>query len=92
MQIFMVISTGTANQVEKHLDETVPGKFYSVKEGVWLAAFDGTTQQLSEKLGIRDGVSGAGLVTPISNYSGRASADLWEWLKINWPSEKARND
>jgi hypothetical protein len=70
----------------------VPEKFYEIKESVWLVSYDGTSQQLAEKLGIRDGASGTGIVTPICNYSGRASGDLWEWLKVNWPSEKSRND
>lgn len=92
MQVFVVVSISNPEKIEAQLKSFEEGKSFLLKAGVWIVAFDGTTQQLAEKLGIREGDSGTGLVTPISNYSGRASADLWEWFKINWPSEKVRND
>jgi hypothetical protein len=49
----------------------------------WLVAYEGTTKSLAEKLGIRSGEVGTGVVFPISNYSGRASSDTWEWLGLN---------
>jgi hypothetical protein len=92
MQVFVVVAIQKPIDVEENLKVVTPEKYFAVKDGVWLAAFDGTAQQLAEKLEIRSGKAGTGLVTPISNYSGRASSDLWEWLKVNWPAEKIRND
>lgn len=92
MQIFVVVAIQKPAAVEKQLQEITPDKYFEVKDGVWLAAYAGTSQQFAEKLKIRSGESGTGLVTPISNYSGRASTDLWEWLKVNWPVEKTRSD
>lgn len=92
MQIFAVIAIKGPKTIETALESVAPDDFYALKDDVWLVAFEGTTQQLAEKLGIRDGKNGTGLVAPIGNYSGRASTDLWEWLKVHWPSEGRRDD
>jgi hypothetical protein len=85
MLLFAVIATRGHKTIASAIEAKHQGKFYPVKDDVWLVAYDGTTQSLAEDLGIRDGRNGSGLVIPVGNYSGRASADLWEWLKVNWP-------
>jgi hypothetical protein len=92
MQIFVVVAIQKPADVEKELRSVTPERYFELKEGVWLTAYEGTSQQLAEKLKIRTGETGTGVVMPISNYSGRASTDLWEWLKVHWPAEKIRND
>lgn len=49
----------------------------------WLVVFDGTTQELAERAGIRGGDDriGTGLALSVTTYSGRASTGLWDWLK-----------
>ena len=50
----------------------------------YFVSFNGTTRKLSEAIGYGDdeGV-GSGIVIPVSNYFGYASAELWEWLEIH---------
>lgn len=49
----------------------------------YFVSFNGTTRKLSETIGYgNDKNVGSGVVIPVSNYFGYASADLWEWLEI----------
>ena len=49
----------------------------------WMVVFDGSTQELAEKAGIRGGDDriGTGLALSVTTYSGRAPTGLWDWLK-----------
>lgn len=50
----------------------------------YFVSFNGTTRKLSEAIGYGDDVDvGSGVVIPVSNYFGYASAELWEWLEIH---------
>ena len=51
---------------------------------VYFVSYDGTTTELAEALGYGDDKAvGSGVVIPITNYSGYASKNLWEWLSIH---------
>ena len=90
-QIFVVIANSGIPAVEESMRSIVSDAgFYQIKQGVWFVAFDGTSQELAEKVGIRDGKIGTGVVTPITNYSGRGATDMWEWLKVHWPKDLPR--
>ncbi|NTJ63551.1 hypothetical protein G6M50_38015 [Agrobacterium rhizogenes] len=56
---------------------------YDLPGDQWMVVFDGTTQELAEKAGIRGGDEqiGTGLALSVTTYSGRANTSLWEWLK-----------
>lgn len=87
MSIFFVLSMAeqTVNleaKIDAICDEH--SKF-GIKDGSWLLSFDGTTHLLAERLGIRAGETEPALVLLISNYSGRASPDIWEWLSTRMP-------
>jgi hypothetical protein len=86
-QIFMVVAFRNPEAVRSRLIEIGSLVFYEPKPDTWLVRFGGTTRELAERLGIRQGDSGPGLVVSISGYSGRASNDLWEWLKLNWSAD-----
>jgi hypothetical protein len=91
-QIFVVVSISEPPAVERALETAAPdGGYYKIKDGVWFVQFDGTSQDLAEKLGVRTPpTNGTGVVTPIGNYSGRGPTDMWEWLKVHWPKDVAR--
>jgi len=64
------------------------GDYFALAGGAgWLVSFQGTTQELSDKLtitGQAPGVKseiGSVLLTSIGTYYGRGPADMWEWLK-----------
>jgi hypothetical protein len=89
MPIFVVIATKEARQVGERIravqsdPEGGITSCYELKPDTWFVAYDGTTRQLAEALGVRSGETGSGVVVSVENYSGRAGSDLWEWLRIN---------
>ena len=50
----------------------------------YFVSFNDTTRKLSEAIGYgNDEDAGTGVVIPVSNYFGYASAELWEWLEVH---------
>lgn len=58
--------------------------YLELPRGEYLVAFKGTSIELSNQLGITDGSSGLAIVIAVGTYYGRASTDIWEWVKANW--------
>lgn len=82
MTVFVVVLTRSSEEALRRINAIDEAERYQIKDNVWLINHDGPTQQFAEQLGIRRHNTGAtGVAFPISNYSGRAPADLWEWLK-----------
>src|SRR4051794_5085024 len=56
----------------------------------WLVAGKGTAQDVSANLGVtsKDDPSfasvGTVMVLEVASYYGRASADIWDWVKAKW--------
>jgi hypothetical protein len=76
--------------VEARLDA---GDFYELPNGRgWLISYRGTSVELSNFLGITGFPEGGSptltsvLITAASSYYGRASSDIWEWLKVRFES------
>lgn len=86
-QIFIVVATKGADRIRQAVEMLPSDNYFEVKHDTWFVLSDGTTRKLAEDLGIRTGANGSGLVAPINGYSGRASADMWEWLKAKWPED-----
>ena len=49
--------------------------------GEWLIAYNGTSKDLSDVLGISEGETIGGVVISISSYYGRATTDVWEFIQ-----------
>jgi hypothetical protein len=47
----------------------------------WLVSTKGTAQELSAKLGVTSGENGAAIIIEIASYFGRATPDIWSWIK-----------
>ena len=78
------VGEGLAKKVES-LDAKVSANW---APGLWLVAYNGTTSDLSEAIGLGDDESmGTAIVLPVTNYSGYAPRDLWEWLKLHRDDE-----
>ena len=51
---------------------------------VYFVSCKKTTEELTEALGYgEDDAIGSGIVVPITNYSGYANKNLWEWLALH---------
>lgn len=82
MGVFLVTPINNPDQIATAIKGRFDRDAYAVpKTASWLVAYEGTTIELSEELGITDGSVGTGIIVPVSNYYGRAPTDLWEWLK-----------
>lgn len=90
MSVFIVVSTrapcdGLKRQIELSIPE---GKFHELNETAWMVEYEGTTRDLAQKLDIMSGANGPAVVYLVSNYSGRASPFIWEWLQAR-PSARS---
>lgn len=84
-QVYFVAALTSPEAVEAKLRELVPDDAmrYKLAHDKWFVSFDGITNDLAEKIGIRsDPYVGTGLVFPVSSYSGRAPTPVWDWLKL----------
>jgi hypothetical protein len=89
MPAFIVVITKNINAVTTKIEEIAEENRYRLSSDVWLIDYDGTTRALAEKVGIRGNpYVGTGIVFPFSNYSGRAAADVWEWLGLHLKREE----
>lgn len=86
-QMFIALATKDADRIRAAVEKLPAEQYFELRPDAWLMFFNGTTRQLAEDLGIRQGTNGSGFVAPITGYSGRGPADLWEWLKVKWPQD-----
>ena len=57
-----------------------------LQEQVWMVAFQGTAQELSDRLGVTDGTNGNAIIVSTGTYYGRANPSIWEFFKQKWES------
>ena len=88
MSVYVVIAISKPEELGREIAARFDGAFFKLKGDTWLVDHKGTTPELADFLKIRSGESGSGLVLPVTNYNGRAPADLWEWLNVRMSEEK----
>ena len=81
MAIFAVMLIGPSPPFATKLTTDFAGNFYKVSDTQWLVSATGTAVEISNRLGITDGSTGAGFVFATAGYFGRAPTDAWEWIK-----------
>lgn len=81
---FFVALTSGANAVAQRIKAEFDAEdVYKLADDKWFLVYDGISRELAEDLKIRSAPHiGAGVVMPVDSYSGRATAQLWEWLKL----------
>lgn len=86
MAIFAIIGQPGQNtaRLPQAIQQAFPNDYISLKPDAWFVAFNGSAQDLSNKLGITDGSNGSAIVASISTYYGRANPDIWSWVKNKW--------
>ena len=83
MSVFLVIPTDTHFGVSSRVTASGLQNFV-LPRGEILVSFNGTSKELSDLLGISEGVSGNAIVASVSSYFGRSTPDTWEWISRNW--------
>ena len=82
MTIFALMLPTAEPRLAEKIAEVFPADHLRVSDTQWLVSSGGTTQDISAKLGISDGTSGAAIVLAVSSYFGRAPTNIWEWMKV----------
>lgn len=85
MSIFAVLSKNENPILEQRIEAEFPDNYYKFSSSQWFVSFDGTSKDVSDKLGVtskEDPISA--VIVDIASYWGRSSLDLWDWLKQKW--------
>lgn len=84
MSIFYLSTFSGLEAVEKALkDSSLP--HVEASQGQWFVSFKGTSQELSDLIGISDSKNGqTGIVVAVSGYWGLASNNVWEFIAAHW--------
>ena len=83
MATFVIIPTSGDTGIGRLLPQKFGNKTFRLPNGEWLVSYEGTSKQLSDELGISENKDASALVLNFSAYWGRASKDIWEWIKEN---------
>jgi hypothetical protein len=68
------------------IEEHFPAENYPLGRGQWIVAAEGTSKELSDKLGVTTTEANPNplisntIVLGIAGYYGRHSRDMWEWM------------
>ena len=82
MSIFLVTPILDPAKVAASVKANFADDYYAIQNtNSVLVHYSGTTKELSDKLGITTGENGTGIIVSFSSYYGRASTDIWEWIK-----------
>lgn len=84
MTIFAVFAANQPEKLSSAIAKHFPGNFIMVSGDSWFISSDETSKDVSDKLGVTDGVSGSAIVASVSGYYGRAPTPIWEWVKAKW--------
>ena len=92
--IFAVIplNPGPDDQyIRGKLEQLHCGYFLIEAPNVYMVAFQGTCHELTRKLGCdnKTPVPGKLLILQVTDYSGYAHKELWEWISLHQRSEQA---
>jgi hypothetical protein len=80
--LFAVLADPQNLVLERAITSAVPGEYIQIRPGQWFVVSTGTARELSDKLGVTPGnASGAAVIVAVSGYYGRASTEIWEWVK-----------
>jgi hypothetical protein len=81
MSVFAVIGIVNPNAIREAVVRQYGANHHQFAENAWFVPDNGTTKDVSDKLGITNGALNAqGVVLKFDGYSGWASAEGWKWL------------
>ena len=84
MSLFAVLSPSVNPKLESAIIEKFPDNHFKINSTQWVVSGKGSAKIISDTIGITsegDATIGSGVVLAFSGYWGRASTDLWEWMK-----------
>lgn len=81
MAIFVVCRVSNGPAVEGALKAAFPDDHLKIADKEWLISSSATPKDVSDRLGISDGKNGSGIVFTTGGYFGRATTEVWDWIK-----------
>ncbi len=83
MSLFAVLLPKENPELIRILKEKFPDH-YEINPTQWIISGKGTIKQVSDtlKISVKENPVGSAIVLGISGYWGRASSDLWDWMKV----------
>jgi hypothetical protein len=81
MSIFVIFRVARPAELEAALARVYPDDYLSLGGGQYLVSAIGSAKAVSDKLGISDGNMGSAIVFKMTNYFGRATTEIWDWVK-----------
>ena len=86
MQIYAVFGIRDPKLVKARIDKYYRNNYYDAGNNIFFIATEGeTSHQLATKICLGDenknGVT-SGIVMTVTNYWGRYSKELWEWINV----------
>ncbi|MBU1313972.1 MAG: hypothetical protein KJ947_22535 [Alphaproteobacteria bacterium] len=89
MNIFAIFKVSSPLQVENAVNAAFPDDHMRLQDDEWLVASSASAQDVSDRLGITSGENGSAIVFRMGSYYGRASTNIWDWIKTK--SEESRD-
>jgi len=69
--------------MEAAVRRVFPSDHFKVADDQWLISAIGTAKDISDKLGVTPGnETGPAIVFSMANYYGRATTEVWDWIKV----------
>lgn len=83
MSVFAVIGYTELPKLKSRIEELYPaGKHYHLPPAAWFISDIGTTEEIGDKIGIKNGqLNVQAVVIAVNTYAGWVRSDFWEWLK-----------
>ena len=81
MGIFAIFNTTDAEKTRAAIKKELPNDFLELVDGQWLVSSAGTAKDVSDRLKVSNGESGSAIVISMGGYYGRASSNIWDWIK-----------
>jgi hypothetical protein len=81
MPIFVIFRVSDPQMMKAAIEAEFPQDSLAISANEWLVSFRGTAVGLSDKLGVSDGRNGVAIIFGMSSYFGRATTDIWDWIK-----------
>ncbi len=83
MAIFVIFRVSDPPKMLEKLREVYPNDHLQVQQGEFLVSASGTAKDVAERLGITGTTTPtvAAIVFSMASYFGRASTEIWDWIK-----------
>lgn len=87
MTVFAVFKVNQPQVLGPVIAREFPDDHLKLQEGEWLISARATPEELSARLGIKNGTSGSAIIFSMRGYHGRAATNIWDWIKTKVEAE-----